>query len=43
MSHVLMRNIRSLSKVTQQIADSNYSERVKIRGEDEIAVLAQEF
>ena len=43
MSHVLMRNIRSLSKVTQQIADGNYSERVKIRGEDEIAVLAQNF
>lgn len=43
MSHVLMRNIRSLSKVTQQIADGNYSERVKIHGEDEIAVLARNF
>ena len=43
MSHVLMRHIRTLSKVTQQITDGNYSERVKIRGEDEIAVLAQNF
>ena len=43
MSHVLMRHIRTLSKVTQQITDGNYSERVKIRGEDEIAVLARNF
>lgn len=43
MSHVLMRNIMSLSKVTQQIANGNYSERVSIRGEDEISVLAKNF
>lgn len=43
LSYFLMGKIRLLTKVTQEISDGNYQNRVEVNGEDEIAILSHNF
>jgi len=43
LSYFLMRKIRLLTKVTQEISEGNYQNRVVVKGEDEISILSQNF
>lgn len=43
LSHFLTRRIRALSHHTRQFADGEYEVRVRVSGQDEVAVLAEDF
>lgn len=42
-SYVLMSKIRLLTKVTQEISEGNYQNRIEVKGDDEIAILSHHF
>lgn len=42
-SHMLTKSIVTLSETTKKFAKGNYNSRAKVRGEDEIALLSEDF